>query len=73
MANFGGIATKTAFSRDGNSGDEKLKQLMETTQMTEVPELLAKVRTALLAGDMLSALTLSQEARVLAPSDMDAN
>jgi Flp pilus assembly protein TadD len=67
------MATKTAFSRDANSGDKKLNRLMEMTQMTEVPELLAKVRTALLDGGMQSALTLSQEVLVLTPPDMDAN
>ena len=41
--------------------------------MTEAAELLTRVRTALLNGDMQAALSLSQQALVLVPADLDAN
>ncbi len=54
-------------------GDEELNQVIENIQMTDAPELLAKVRTALLNGDIQAALSLSQQVLLLAPSDLDAN
>lgn len=41
--------------------------------MNEVPELLTRAREALLTGDMQSALSLSKQAVLLNPSDVDAN